>query len=329
MDESICMYSAVPPSGEYQEIDMPEWLGNRPTSLYLAHWFVPAGEPWGTPFSGSMVTPTGPDWSADFHTYAINWQPNSITYYVDGIQFYQVTDNVPQDPMYFVLLSGTGGPGSWGGAVDPSILPNSMLVDYVRVYQGGGTTPPVPVSPPNPPPPSPSPLSPDGSVISAGQGGSLTTSEGTWTFGGVSPDGVDSVEELNGVANGWATEMEIVNGSLYAHNTYGAGGWYLRQNGTWVNTGTTAPSSPSLSPDGSVIYAGQGGSLTTSEGTWTFGGVSPDGVDSVEELNGVANGWATEMEIVNGSLYAHNTYGAGGWYLRQNGTWVNVGPTAP
>jgi hypothetical protein len=86
---------------------------------------------------------------------------------------------------------------------------------------------------------------------------------------------------------------------------------------------------PHISPNGSVIYAGKGGSLVTSEGTWTFGGISPDGVDSVEELNGVADGWATEMEIVNGSLYAHNTYGAGSWWLRQNGTWVNVGPTAP
>ncbi|HVR83592.1 MAG TPA: glycoside hydrolase family 16 protein [Planctomycetota bacterium] len=313
MDEGLEMYGA---SVAYQDIDVPEWLGNTPNTLWLAHHWGPAE----SPTNWNLISPKGPDWSADFHTYAVNWQPDSITFYVDGIQYYQVTDNVPQVPMYIVISSGSGGPGNWGGDINASTCPNSMVIDYVRVYQGGGTTPPVPPPPPPPPPP-------NGSVLYPGQGGSLVTSEGTWTFGGVSSDGVDYYTDLNGVVVGWAAEMEIVGGSLYAHNTVG-GHWFLWQNGTWVDMGTTAPSSPSLSPNGSILYPGQGGSLVTAEGTWTFGGVSTDVGNYYTDLNGVAVGWAAEMEIVSGSLYAHNTVG-GDWFLWQNGTWVDIGPTAP
>ncbi|HVR83496.1 MAG TPA: glycoside hydrolase family 16 protein, partial [Planctomycetota bacterium] len=144
MDEACWLLSDGPDSTEYQEIDMPEWLGNRPNTLYFAHWYVPPGGNW----SGTMVSPTGPDWSADFHTYAINWQPGSITYYVDGNQVWQTTDNVPQEPMMLILTSGSS--SLWGGDINASTCPNAMVLDYVRVYQGGGTTPP------NPPPPPPS-----------------------------------------------------------------------------------------------------------------------------------------------------------------------------
>jgi ferric-dicitrate binding protein FerR (iron transport regulator) len=84
---------------------------------------------------------------------------------------------------------------------------------------------------------------------------------------------------------------------------------------------------PQVSPNGSVIYAGQGGSLVTAEGTWTFGALN-NGANAGVELNGVVNGGADEMEIVGGNLYAHNTVFRT-WFLRKNGTWVDIGPTSP
>ena len=84
----------------------------------------------------------------------------------------------------------------------------------------------------------------------------------------------------------------------------------------------------SVSPDGSIIYGGQAGSLTTSEGTWTFGARGSDGVDWNTQLNGNANGQAVQMQITNGKLYAFNKV-SGHWYVRQNATWVDVGTTAP
>jgi hypothetical protein len=53
--------------------------------------------------------------------------------------------------------------------------------------------------------------------------------------------------------------MEIVNGNLYAHNTYGSGSWWLRQNGTWVST--TAPSSGSSSSGGPYVLTNQNSGL--------------------------------------------------------------------
>jgi beta-glucanase (GH16 family) len=310
MDEAICLYAPYG-SGPYQEIDMPEWLGNRPTTSYLAHWYVPPGGNW----SGTVISPQGPDYSADFHTYAINWQPDSITYYIDGIQVWQTTDHVPQYPMDISI--GSGSSNVWGGDINASSCPNSMVIDYVRVYQGGGTIPP-----------SPAPPSPNGSIITPGQGGSLTTSEGTWTFGSKATDGVNSYTQLNGNADGWAVKLEIANGNLYAFNQVD-GHWWLRQNGSWGDAGTTDPlGSPSPVPNGSTLYPGQGGSLATSEGTWTFGGLSWDGIDSYTLLNGSSNGWAVELAISNGNLYAFNQVD-GHWWLRQNDTWVDFGTAPP
>jgi hypothetical protein len=96
-------------------------------------------------------------------------------------------------------------------------------------------------------------------------------------------------------------------------------------------TATVAASPPSVSPDGSVIYSGTAGSLTTAEGTWTFStALSGDGVDYLILLNGSSSngGAAVQMQITNGKLYALAKI-SGHWYLRQNSTWVDAGTTAP
>jgi hypothetical protein len=117
--------------------------------------------------------------------------------------------------------------------------------------------------------------------------------------------------------------MQITNGKLYAFAKID-GHWYLRQNGSWVDVGTTAP-------DGSIVKGGQPAILTTSEGTWTFStALSGDGVDYTILLNGTTKngGAAVQMQITNGKLYAFAKID-GHWYLRQNGSWVDVGTTAP
>jgi YVTN family beta-propeller protein len=163
----------------------------------------------------------------------------------------------------------------------------------------------------------PPPRSPNGSMIHSGQAGLLTTSEGVWTFGPQASDGPDWHIQLNGNSNGSAVQMQITNGSLYAYQK-GTGHWYIRQSAAWVDIGITAP-------DGAVIYGGQPAILTTSEGTWTFG--AHQGIDWYVQLNGKSNGWAVQMQITNGNLYALQS--AGLWWVRQNDAWVNIGSTAP
>ena len=60
-----------------------------------------------------------------------------------------------------------------------------------------------------------------------------------------------------------------------------------------------------LSPDGTVLNAGSGGSLQTSLGTWTFSSTSI-GADKLILLNGVqaASGAAIILLVYKGQIYA-------------------------
>jgi beta-glucanase (GH16 family) len=78
-----------------------------------------------------------------FHTFTIDWQPNKIVWYIDGIQYHQATPNdafmqgkqwVYNHPFFMLLNVAVG--GNFGGAVGAdTTFPQSMLVDYVRLYQ--------------------------------------------------------------------------------------------------------------------------------------------------------------------------------------------------
>ncbi|MCB0159329.1 MAG: family 16 glycosylhydrolase, partial [Caldilineaceae bacterium] len=72
----------------------------------------------------------------------MEWQPDLINWYVDGILYHTATpaDVDPNEWVFnrpfFMLLNVAVG-GNFGGPVgDTATFPQSMLVDYVRVYQG-------------------------------------------------------------------------------------------------------------------------------------------------------------------------------------------------
>ena len=80
------------------------------------------------------------DMTQGFHTYAVDWEPDKITWYFDGQETFE-TATTPDmhQPMYVVLSSGSGQPGSWPGAPDPSLV-SQMKIDYVRVYDANPYT---------------------------------------------------------------------------------------------------------------------------------------------------------------------------------------------
>ena len=123
--------------------------------------------------------------------------------------------------------------------------------------------------------------------------------------------------DLNRTATGWAILMEIGYGNLLACQASGV--WWERSNGAWTDIGI-------MPPDGAAIHGGQPGILTTSEGTWTFAGLAPSGIDWSIQLNGNWTGWAAQLQITNGNLYSLQTDGQ--WWARQNGAWVAIS-TAP
>ena len=81
------------------------------------------------------------DFSENFHVYALEWDAESISIFVDQKKYFVFTnehkgkESWPFDQPAHLLLNIAVG-GDWGGAkgVDENIWPQKMLVDYVRVY---------------------------------------------------------------------------------------------------------------------------------------------------------------------------------------------------
>jgi len=84
--------------------------------------------------------------SDDFHVFAVEWEPNAIRFYVDQDLYTTRTPaDLPAgkkwvfDHPFFILLNLAVG-GDWPGYPDSStVFPQTMLVDYVRVYRRSGT----------------------------------------------------------------------------------------------------------------------------------------------------------------------------------------------
>ena len=117
--------------GTNQETDVMEILGADPSKGYaVLHFGTEANK-------GKWVgTYRDPDFSAGFHTFAIDWTPQYLVWYVDGVERYRVTQNVPSQPMYLITNLTVGGPASWSGAPDRyTLFPAQYKIDYVRVFQ--------------------------------------------------------------------------------------------------------------------------------------------------------------------------------------------------
>lgn len=85
-----------------------------------------------------IAFPKGFD-ASDWHVYAVKWTQDDIIWYVDGEPYMTVNINESEmeefrKPCYLLLNLAVG--GDWPGSPDKSTrFPNSMYVDYVRVYQ--------------------------------------------------------------------------------------------------------------------------------------------------------------------------------------------------
>ncbi len=76
--------------------------------------------------------PTATAVSENFHVYQLVWAPGSLIWKIDGTQTCQFANNIPSTPMFLIINTAMGGAG---GSVNPSTLPQTMSIDYVKVTQ--------------------------------------------------------------------------------------------------------------------------------------------------------------------------------------------------
>lgn len=118
----------------YSEIDIMEFLGYETNILYGTFHYCAYD---GTRRSSSGKWQGECDYTKDFHLYALEWEPDSIRWYIDGHLIHATITGIPHTPHYLILNTAIG--GSWPGNPDSTtVFPQYHDIDYVRVYQKDG-----------------------------------------------------------------------------------------------------------------------------------------------------------------------------------------------
>ncbi len=121
------------------EIDVMELRGQEPSTI--------AGSIHGPGYSAGNAV--GSDFSledarfdTEFHVFAVEWGPDFIDYFVDDQLYQQLTPaSLPEgtewvfNKEFYLLLNVAVGGNYVGNPNDNSRFPQTMIVDYVRVYQ--------------------------------------------------------------------------------------------------------------------------------------------------------------------------------------------------
>ncbi|WP_435625300.1 glycoside hydrolase family 16 protein [Flagellimonas sp.] len=140
-DYTILDPDAFWPSGG--EIDIMEYLGEDPNNIlgtahfgtdFPANWFFE---------SSDFSAPNGVSYDSSYYVFSIIWEEDKITWLVNDMEYHsidtQTTSDLGQpypfnDEFYFVFALSVGG-NLPSVSPTPSDFPDSLIVDYVRVFQ--------------------------------------------------------------------------------------------------------------------------------------------------------------------------------------------------
>jgi beta-glucanase (GH16 family) len=120
------------------EIDVMENVGREPS---VNHGSVHGpGYSGGNSVSGLYTLSGSSRFADDFHVFAIQWAPQSISFFVDGVSYKTVTPaSLPSGASWvfdnpFFLILNVAVSGNFPGSPDTTTtFPQEMIVDYVRV----------------------------------------------------------------------------------------------------------------------------------------------------------------------------------------------------
>lgn len=118
------------------EIDIMEQVGKNPTSIEATVYTAGTGANSGGNSGATHIS----DACTAFHNYQLTWTADSLIFGVDDRPYFTYANpksgatTWPFDqPQYLILNLAIG--GDMAGAVDDSIFPVQMEIDYVRIFQ--------------------------------------------------------------------------------------------------------------------------------------------------------------------------------------------------
>jgi beta-glucanase (GH16 family) len=120
------------------EIDIMENIGREPSVIHGS--LHGPGYSGGSPLTGIYTLPPGQKFADDFHILAVEWEPAAIRFFVDD-NLYQTKTTADAagnrwvfDHPFFIILNVAVGGNFPGNPDNTTTFPQSMTVDYVRVY---------------------------------------------------------------------------------------------------------------------------------------------------------------------------------------------------
>jgi beta-glucanase (GH16 family) len=122
------------------EIDIMEYRGQEPNILHGS--LHGPGYSGGDAITQHYTLPGAEGFNGDFHVFAVEWEADTLTWFVDSTTYHVVTpSSLPRggswvfDHPFFIILNVAVG-GYFVGSPDATTtFPQTMLVDYVRVYR--------------------------------------------------------------------------------------------------------------------------------------------------------------------------------------------------
>ncbi len=109
------------------EIDIMEkaWLMEKIN--HAIHW-----DGYGKHHKSEAKQVEWPGLNEGFHTFAVHWTPEEYVFYIDGKESWRTKAGGPSQALSYAKLTEEIGP--WAGDITKATLPDSFVVDYVRVY---------------------------------------------------------------------------------------------------------------------------------------------------------------------------------------------------
>ena len=124
-----------PACGEIDIMEMIGGAGRENTVHGTIHWQQEGKHT----YLGGKSTLTEHTYSDEFHVFSILWTKDSITWFVDDKEYFTTPITSPEMLEFhhkFYILFNVAVGGNWPGSPDEqTTFPQSMIVDYVRLYK--------------------------------------------------------------------------------------------------------------------------------------------------------------------------------------------------